>query len=221
MSSTAVYRPWSDGVMDETFPRVSDGTGDSYFETKLESEELALEYHREKKLPVVVIHPVAIYGPGAAAWTVRIINRLKENSIILVNGDTSFHNFAYVDDIARGMILAAEAENVEGETFIMGGSEKIIINDFYAAFENMLGIHSVVSVSSEELESAGEDLKAVVRNHGLSGDKPVIAIASLDARTYFSSEKARQRLGYEPQVNFESGIKLTEEWARRTGLLEA
>ena len=37
----------------------------------------------------------------------------------------------------------------------------------------------------------------------------------------FSVDKARQLLGYEPQVNLEAGIKATADWYAARGLLGA
>ena len=219
ISSSVVYAPWPDGVVDETFPRRPDGSGISYLDTKLESEELALQYHRERGLGVVVIQPVAIYGPRAEAWTIGVLNQIKENTVILTNGTTAYHNFAYADDEARGMILAAETDGVEGETFIIGGSERILTRGFYAAYEDLLGMGSVVCASREELTHAGEDLSAVARRHGVSVERPVTVVSAFATRTFFSSEKARRLLGYEPQFNLERGMQATEAWARHAGLL--
>ena len=220
ISSSVVYMPWPHGVVDETCPRTPDGSGTSYLDTKLESEDLALQYFREKGLSVVVIQPVAVYGPRAEAWTIGVLNQLKANTVVLINGATAYHNFAYVDDLARGMILAAEADDVDGETFIIGGSESILIRDFYAAYEEMLGVRSTVSASREELENVGEDPSAVALRHGASIDKRAVVASTFPTRTFFSSDKARSSLGYEPQFRFDRGIQLTEEWARREGLLD-
>jgi nucleoside-diphosphate-sugar epimerase len=218
VSSNAVYMPWPDGVVDETYRRVGDGSGTSYVDTKLESEELALQYHREKGLPVVVVQPSAVYGPRAPTWTVAVIDWLRHNTVIMVDGDQATHNFVYVDDEARGMILAAEAPSVEGELFLVCGGETIITRDFYAAYEEMLGVRSALSVTREQFEDAGRDLHRLAKTLGVPGDRPPVG-SGFTTRTFFSNEKAWRLLGYEPQVSFAQGMELTESWCREVGLL--
>ncbi len=46
---------------DETAPY---NPGDIYQETKVEAEKLLFALHRDRGLPVVVVRPVGIYGPG-------------------------------------------------------------------------------------------------------------------------------------------------------------
>jgi nucleoside-diphosphate-sugar epimerase len=38
--------------------------GDVYQSTKAEADRLALDYHRARGVPVTVVRPGAIYGPG-------------------------------------------------------------------------------------------------------------------------------------------------------------
>ena len=63
VSSVAVYHPVTEGVVDEDHPKEPDGPSTSYHTTKLDSEILALDYAHEKGLSVVVLQPVAVYGP--------------------------------------------------------------------------------------------------------------------------------------------------------------
>jgi nucleoside-diphosphate-sugar epimerase len=217
VSSSIVYSPWPDGVVDETFPRVPDGTGTSYHDTKLESEELALGYHRQYGLSVVVVQPVAVYGPWAQAWTLDVLGQLVQNTVLLVGGATAYHNFVYVDDVASGLVLAAEADSVSGESYLIGGSEKILIRDFYARYEQMLGVQSAVIVSRRELEGR-VDLGSLYRERGLSMEKAPLIAGTFTTSTYFSIEKARRSLGYEPRFSFDRGMELTRQWAWEQGL---
>ena len=218
VSSAVVYTPWPDGVVDETFPRVPDGSGTSYHDTKLESEELALQYYRDHRLPVVVVQPVAVYGPRAEAWTIGPLRQLRRNTIILVNGATAHHDFVYVDDVALGMVLAATAEGIDGETYLLAGSEKIPTKEFYARYQHMLGLESTVCIGQDELEGTADPL-CLLKERGLATDKPPVVVSAFATRTFFSSERARRRLGYEPQFNLERGMQLTQEWAEHEGLL--
>ena len=219
ISSVAVYHPVSDGVVDETSPKDPDGSGTSYHDTKLESEVLALEYWKEKGLPVVVLQPAAVYGPRSSPWTVNVLARLRDNAVLLVDEARSYHNVVYVDDVGRGMILAAEQDGIEGECFILSGNANILTRDFYGAYERMLVTGSLAEATAEELEMLDGDLPALARKKGMPAGRPVVKTGFGSALSY-SCAKASRVLGYEPEVDFDQGMKLTERWARESGLLK-
>ncbi len=218
ISSIAVYHPVSDGVVDEAHPKEPDGSGISYHDTKLDSEILVLDYAREKGLSVVVLQPVAVYGPRAGYWSINILERLRDHTTILVDEATTSRNFVYVDDAARAMVLAAEQDGIEGECFIVSGNEDILTPDFYRAHERMLGTDCVAEATAQELESLDGDLKALARRKGMPADRPVVQ-AGFGSKVRYSREKACRLLGFEPEVGFAEGMKRTEAWARASGLL--
>src|SRR5690606_33442 len=49
-------------VMDETFPMRS--WHEPYSDAKMAAEEIAWTYHREKGLPVTMVYPCWVFGPG-------------------------------------------------------------------------------------------------------------------------------------------------------------
>ncbi len=65
MSSVAVYRLNPPDGADENTPYQP--CGNLYCDTKIVSEEIVWAYHRERKLPVVVIRPTIIPLPGSQA----------------------------------------------------------------------------------------------------------------------------------------------------------
>ncbi len=60
-STCGVHGEVGQPPVDETAPY---NPGDIYQETKVEAEKLVFALHRERGLPVVVLRPVGIYGPG-------------------------------------------------------------------------------------------------------------------------------------------------------------
>ena len=219
VSSVAVYHPQSGEVVDESSPKEPDGSGTSYHDTKLESERLALRHWRDHALPVVVLQPVAVYGPRAQAWTVGILEQLRTSTVLLVDESRAYHNVVYVDDVVRGMILAAEQDGVEGECFILSGKENIHSKDLYDVYERWLGTQSVGVATGQELEICSGDLEALARKLGMPADRPAVR-AGFGAEISYSYAKAHRLLGYEPEISFDQGMQRTEAWARASGLLE-
>ena len=147
-----------------------------------------------------------------------MLERLRDHTILLVDEATTSRNIVYVDDVARAMILAAEQDGIERECFIVSGKENILTPTFYRAHESMLGMTCVAEATAQELESVDGDLQALARCKGMPADRPVVQVG-FRSQVHFSCAKACRLLGYEPEVGFTEGMKLTEAWARASGLL--
>jgi nucleoside-diphosphate-sugar epimerase len=148
LSTLMVYGRTGDGDLDETAPRRR--FGNAYSDSKLEAEEIALQYARSGRVPVTVLQPTAVYGPYGGVWTVAPIESLKSGRMILIDGGSGTANAVYVDDLVSAMMLAAVREAAVGEAFLISGSEPVSWRELYGHFERMLGVNRTVSMTVEE-----------------------------------------------------------------------
>ena len=75
-SSLGVYAARHHHGTDETEP-LPERHVDGYTQSKVESEQLALRYHREHGVPVVVLRPGFIYGPRDRTVLPNLIEKLR------------------------------------------------------------------------------------------------------------------------------------------------
>lgn len=148
VSTINVYGPPKDGDLDETAPRQY--SGDVYSDSKVDAEKLALGY--ADRVPVSVVQPTMVYGPGGPAWTTRILNDLKNGRVILVNDGQGLCNPVYVDDMVSGILRAAILDGAVGEAFLISGESPVTWREFYAAHEAILGVSRTVNMSAAEAE---------------------------------------------------------------------
>ena len=96
---------------------------DYYESSKREQAQVARSYI-EKGLEVVVVYPTRVFGPGIESFgnvVTRIIRGALDGVWRMIPGSgKNIGNYIYVDDAARGMILAME-KGVSGQDFILGG----------------------------------------------------------------------------------------------------
>jgi len=156
-STLAVYGDTPDGDLDETARR--DGSGDAYAEQKLAAEELCLAAARERGVPATVLQPAMVCGPFGPAWTLRILNDLKNRRVVLVNGGDGLCNAVYVDDVVSALILAAVKDEAVGEAFLVAGEEPVTWREFYGRHEEMLGFESTISLSASEAEARWAEMR--------------------------------------------------------------
>jgi farnesol dehydrogenase len=139
-SSIVALGPTTGGVADEDrAPDRGDGCTD-YERTKRRSLEVASRL-AALGLPIVIVYPGIVYGPGAATegnllrpmLTDHLRGRLRAR---LGRGDLRIC-YAFVDDVARGHLLALE-RGVPGRGYILGG-ENATQNDLFAVLHDLTG----------------------------------------------------------------------------------
>lgn len=88
---------------------------DAYSFSKCLQEELAWEYFRSHELPLVVIRPGVIFGPGSEILGARV--GLKLFGLFLHLGGGNLVPLTYVDNCADAIIFAGTTPDIEGEVF--------------------------------------------------------------------------------------------------------
>lgn len=129
VSSLGVYEARHHYATDETEP-LPDNHIDGYTQSKVEAERLALQYHRKQRVPVVILRPGFVYGPGDRTVLPRLAARLSEGSVIYIARGRYALNTTYVGNIADAVLLAldAPAEACVGEVFNITDGELSLIH---------------------------------------------------------------------------------------------
>ena len=151
LSTVQVYGSLPDGDLDETMPKRY--FGDSYSDSKLDAEEVALEYFAKHGLPVVILQPTVVYGPNSLIWTTYLLSSLRRERHILVDNGDGYCNAVYVDDVIDAILLAAIRDDAVGESFLISGEQPTTWRDFYGSYERMLGIAATVPMSAANAEA--------------------------------------------------------------------
>jgi dihydroflavonol-4-reductase len=119
VSTGAIYGKPSDSPFAEDSP-VGPVRFSEYAQTKYEGELIAWELYEKKGLPLVMIYPVAVLGPGDPKTTGQyIMNLINRKMPALVLTDAIF-TFVHVRDVAEAIVRAAEKENNIGEKYLVG-----------------------------------------------------------------------------------------------------
>jgi len=158
-----------------------------YAASKKGAEAMAHAYHHLYDVDVTVVRFFTVYGPaGRPDLSIfRFVQWVSEGRPVRVNGDgEQSRGFTYIDDIARGVILALKP--VGFEIINLGGHEVITINNLIQLVEDVVGKKAEVVY-----------------------DPPNLA----DMRSNWADvSKAKQMLGWEPRYDMRSGIEKLVEW---------
>ena len=138
----------------------------SYSDSKAVDEFLALAYHKERDLPVVIVRLFNTIGPrqtGRYGMVVpRFVAQALSGEALTVYGDgTQSRCFADVHDIVRGMVALAECPAAEGQVFNLGSTREISIGDLARLVISILGSRSRIAYApyEEAYEVGFEDMQ--------------------------------------------------------------
>ena len=135
--------------------------------SKMLDEFLALAYHKERGLPVVVLRLFNIVGPkqsGRYGMVVpRFVSQALEGEPITVYGDgQQTRCFTYVGDAVDAAIAVSQVPEAEGQVFNLGSDKEVTINDLAALVKDTLNSDSAV-VHVPYAQAYGNDFEDVQR----------------------------------------------------------
>jgi len=215
-STVGVHGHIENPPADETYPF---NPADIYQVTKLKGELNALKYHMETNLPLTVIRPCSIYGPG----DMRLLKlfRLCSNNITPILGDGNiFYHMVYIDDLVDAFILAAENKVAIGEVFIVGGSECYTLNQIIDLIvEKNKKMPFKLYLPAKPFQLLGSLCESVCIPLGIN---PPIYRRRVDFFTKsrsFDISKIKKYLNFEPKYSLKEGLEATRTWYYQKGLL--
>ena len=218
VSSLGVYAARHHYGTDETEP-LPDHHIDGYTQSKVEAERLAMEYHRKQGVPVTVLRPGFIYGPRDRSVLPRIATRLKERSIVYIAKGRYALNTTYVANLVDAILLATDHPAAVGEVFNITDGEFVSKRQFFEAVADGTGMpraRGSVPVWLARFVAKWREsvFRRTNKHHPPRGTPARLKFAGLNLD--FSIAKARTKLGYEPRVQFQEGMKNAIEWYRST-----
>jgi nucleoside-diphosphate-sugar epimerase len=158
-----------------------------YAASKKGAEVMAHSYHFLYGLDVTIYRYFTVYGPAGRPDMVmfRFAQWIREGRPVYLNGDgTQSRGFTYVDDIARGTI--AGLKPLGYEIINLGGHEPITMNEMIERLEELTGCKAKVEYRPFHKADMLTNLADVT--------------------------KARQMLGWEPQVDLLQGMRALVDW---------
>jgi farnesol dehydrogenase len=172
-------------------------------------------------LPLTVVYPTLLYGPGepsAGNLVSQLLldrSRGRLNSLPFDNGNRLC--LAYVDDVAEGICLAMDRGGA-GERYILGGENRTVydILRIYTAVGGLRGMSRPGVLGGNGKRSRLAAWSSRLARKTTPSTRRVLDFMQEDWA--FSSARAAERLGYRIRP-LSDGLKRTVEDMRERGLL--
>ncbi len=216
VSTTGVH-----GVTGET-PATEDAPfapTNPYEATKLEGELLALQTYQEQGLPVTVVRPGLVYGPGDLHLLGFFASIRKGLFRVIDHGKALLHP-VYIDDLLAALLLCAERPQAVGRSYNIAGERPVIVRELATAIAHALGRERPPGSIPLWLANLASDIFTVMP--GMKGEHAPLTrsrVKFLTNSRIYDISRARSELGYAPAVGLEEGMKLTAMWYYKHGWL--
>ena len=188
-----------------------------YGRSKMMAEMEVMEF--ADRIPVTIVRPSAVYGPRDRDLF-RYFKMIRTGIEPLLGSGAHQLNLIHVQDLVDGMIRAAEHPDGEGEAFFIGGENYstagLCQHIAHAMHKKPLVFHLpefLIYVIGALGEATGRLLRIPV-----FFNVQKVREAVQEAWTC-SIDKARDRIGFTPQVRISEGMSMTYDWYRQNDWL--
>ncbi len=203
--------------VDESWPLRPDGS--AYVDTKVASEAAAFAAHAGGEVPVTVVRPGDVYGPGSRPWTLIPLEEARRGRLILPARGKGIFSPIYVDDLMAGIFSAATHPDAAGHAFNLTGPVPVTCAEFFGHFTRMLRLAPPRAVPTSVALVLAQAVHTVERLGGRSSELNAETVRYLTRTGGYLRRKAERFLGWVPKVSLDDGMAMTEQWLRAEGLL--
>ncbi|HEY3944152.1 MAG TPA: NAD-dependent epimerase/dehydratase family protein [Solirubrobacteraceae bacterium] len=216
-STTDVYGYPGGVAIDETYQPTR--FRNWYAQTKLEAEAAVRRATVAQSVAAVILRPATVYGPRSKEVVGEIARAIRNRSMLLIDGGRAVAGLCYVENLIDAALVALQHQNAPGQAFNVSDGLGVTWKQFTEDIAHGLGCAAPrLSMPYWISTAVGFSLEYSYRLlRGASGltTPPLLsrqAVQVMGSDQDFSNRKARELLGWEPRVDYETGLRATIEW---------
>ena len=187
-------------------------SSDPAADVKIEAEQIALEYHRQHGLPVTILRPGFIYGPGDPHNLPRLASALERGKFSFLGSRDNVIPIVHVNDVVQALLLAGSKPGAAGRVYHVTDGSRTTIGEFIDELARLLqcplpkktlplAVPRAACVVFEMLQRLGIRKKAGPINRA--------GLRFLGMSRWVDIRRARTELDFSPQIQFREGLAET------------
>ena len=190
-SSSEVYGSALRVPIDEEHPLQGQSP---YSASKIGADKLVEAYFRSFDVPSITVRPFNTYGPGQSTRAVipTIITQAIQSDRIRLGNLEAIRDFTFVDDTVEGFLAAACANLWDGQVYNLGSGQEISIGSTADMIFDILQKEIIVEIDQQRIRPEKSEVVRLISDN----------------------RKAREKLGWSPQVSMREGLSRTIAWIR-------
>jgi nucleoside-diphosphate-sugar epimerase len=187
-----------------------------YQRSKKDAEQLVLNA-AVPGFRVTVLRSGNAYGPGDTTTFYRLLHAQERGVRGTVSGIRALTSPVYVEDLVQAVILALENSASAGQVFNITSGEEVTWREMMQFTAQRLGVHPWFELPIALAWIAAWLFNGIYRLLRIKAEPAVFPyrVAHIAQDYNFSIEKARRVLGYEPRIDWRTGLSRTVAAYRR------
>jgi UDP-glucose 4-epimerase len=165
-----------------------------YGASKLAGEGYCSAYYKTFNIQTVMLRFGNVYGPGSlhkSSIVAKFIRQALNKETLEIYGDgAQTRDFIYIDDLINALRLAVTTESIGGEAFQIASNQETTVGEITEKMIEILNQNGINDINVINGETRLGDVK----------------------RNYSDTSKAKNRLGWQPKMSQEEGLKITVEY---------
>lgn len=213
VSSITVHGNDVRGSADETAPFRPEPN--PYSRSKIAGERVVERMWRGSHAPVTIVRPGLIYGPRDAASFGRFASLLQAGRMVVLGSGENHLPLIYARDAARGVLLAGEYPDAVGRSYLLVNDEPVTQLEYLGRMADELGVPPPRRRVPYRLAiTMAAVAEAATRMMGRQQAPPLtrFGVQLLAGENRFSIRRAREELGFLPQVDLAEGVRRGIAW---------
>lgn len=193
--------------------------GDIYQQTKLEGEIWIREFAQSTGLPIAIVRPAGIYGPGDKRLF-KIYKWAYKGKVPVIGNGSNLLHLIHVDDLTDFFVVAATHAKAVGETFICGSEKSITFKEMVHEIGEYYDSNpTFVKFPKAPAFFMGDVLEAICRPFGIEPPIYRRRLAFYTKDRSFDTSKMRNMLGFATKHSDRDGLRELAEWYLKEGWL--
>jgi NAD dependent epimerase/dehydratase len=192
-STSEVYGSAQTTPMTEEHPKQPQSP---YAASKIAADALSLSFHRSFELPVSVVRPFNTYGPrqsDRAIIPTIAAQALGGASKIVLGNLSPRRDLTFVTDTVEGFVAIAESDRAVGLEINLGSGKSISIGELAELIVRLAGEEIPIHQEEERIRPVSSEVMALVAD----------------------ASRARELVGWQPQVDLQEGLLRVIDWVRQ------
>jgi nucleoside-diphosphate-sugar epimerase len=190
---------------------------ENYGRSKLQAEQAVVRYR--DTLPITIVRPSAVYGPRDRDFLRVFRQASRRVALHAVPREHSF-SIVHVFDLVRALILAAERPATSGRIYFVADAPVTwrALYDEIAAVASANPIQLQVPLTAVRIAARASDLLSTITGRVSLLNKNKAALAR--PRWWLcDASRAREELGWQPEIPLQQGVRDTYLWYVEAGWL--
>ncbi|XDE62457.1 NAD-dependent epimerase/dehydratase family protein [Arthrospira platensis BEA 1257B] len=189
----------------------------NYGKSKMLMELAVISMQQSGKIETVIVRPPWFYGPNQPPRQTLFFQMIRDGKGPIVGDGNNLRSMAYIDNLCQGLLLSAESEKANGETYWIADNRPYSMNEIIDTVEKLLESEFNQTCAHKRLKLPGitGDIATLVdgtlQSLGLYQQK-IHVLSEMNKTIACSVAKAQRELGYYPTVSLEEGMRRSLKW---------